>query len=262
MKSFLVPLGNTESAVGTLQYAIDLAKETNATIYVIQVYKAMKKAGSIKNIDLILERDSKSDLEVLLDKVDTKGVEIKSKPVKGKILSSIQRVARQKDIDLVIMSARSEEASNEIFVGSITGGIIKHSDLPALIIPRGAAFKPPQKILFTYKSGRIERDGVLKPLIQLKSAFKSNVQLLHVIHADKEDEDEVLSEDMQQFGKENEIEAETDARAAMMELEKEEYDMLCVFRRRRGFFEKIWANNKIKRSELNLKIPMLVLQGK
>ena len=39
-------------------------------------------------------------------------------------------------------------------------------------------------------------------------------------------------------------------------------DMLCVFRRKRGFFKKLWEKNTILKKEFHCNIPLLVLAGK
>jgi len=38
-------------------------------------------------------------------------------------------------------------------------------------------------------------------------------------------------------------------------------DMLCVFRRRRGFFAKLWEENTVLKKDFESKIPLLVLRG-
>jgi hypothetical protein len=39
-------------------------------------------------------------------------------------------------------------------------------------------------------------------------------------------------------------------------------DLLCVFRRKRGFFKKLWEKNTISKSEFYAVIPVLVLSVK
>jgi hypothetical protein len=39
-------------------------------------------------------------------------------------------------------------------------------------------------------------------------------------------------------------------------------DMLCVFRRKRGFFKKLWEKNTILKEEFYSNVPLLVLKGK
>jgi hypothetical protein len=38
--------------------------------------------------------------------------------------------------------------------------------------------------------------------------------------------------------------------------------MLCVFRRKRGFFKKLWEKNVILKQEFHTSIPLLILKGK
>jgi len=93
MKTILVPLGNSEKAIGTLQYAIDFATVTGAKIYVIQVYGLTNATYTIKNMDTILEKDSKDELALILSQVNTKGIEVISKSIKGKITDRIEDIA-------------------------------------------------------------------------------------------------------------------------------------------------------------------------
>ena len=44
MKHILVPVGSSENASNTLQYAIDLAAEFEAKVFVFRAYKVLSKA--------------------------------------------------------------------------------------------------------------------------------------------------------------------------------------------------------------------------
>ena len=50
MKHILVPIGSSQNAVSTLQYAIDFAKVINAKIFVLRAYNLLSKAGTIINV--------------------------------------------------------------------------------------------------------------------------------------------------------------------------------------------------------------------
>ena len=58
MKHILVPIGSRKNASNTLQYAIDLAKEVHAKVYVFRAYKALSKTGTLINMNAILERET------------------------------------------------------------------------------------------------------------------------------------------------------------------------------------------------------------
>ena len=50
MQNILVPIGFTENALNTLQYAIDFASEIKAKVFVFRAYSSQTKAGTIINI--------------------------------------------------------------------------------------------------------------------------------------------------------------------------------------------------------------------
>ena len=67
MKHILVPIGSTENASNTLQYAIDLAKEVNAKVLVFRAYKVLSKAGTIINIDKIVARETNLYIQTMIN---------------------------------------------------------------------------------------------------------------------------------------------------------------------------------------------------
>ena len=44
-------------------------------------------------------------------------------------------------------------------------------------------------------------------------------------------------------------------------LHEEDPDMLCVIRRKRGFFQKLWQDDRVKKIDFDSNIPLLVLKG-
>jgi hypothetical protein len=46
------------------------------------------------------------------------------------------------------------------------------------------------------------------------------------------------------------------------QLQAHQPDLLCVFRRKRGFFSTLWEKNRILKSEFSVRIPVLVLSVK
>ena len=44
-------------------------------------------------------------------------------------------------------------------------------------------------------------------------------------------------------------------------LHDEDPDLICVIRRKRGFFKKLWEENRVMRVNFDSKVPLLVLKG-
>ncbi|WP_111706322.1 universal stress protein [Lutibacter citreus] len=262
MKRILVPLGNIENSVDTLQYAIDLASVSNSRIYVIQVFGSVKTTGILKKVDDIIESEAKEELRRILENVDKKNVEIISKVFKGEISNVIQIVSKALDVDLIVSSANYTSPDSSVYIGPVVGEIVKRMEFPVLIIPKGYQFKPYKTILLGVRSGLIKRGGVLDPLHDLVSIFKSKVNLLHVITSNNKEKDNILHKDFNAIA-DSVIKTEnaTVYQGVLKHLNDVNPDLLCVIRRKRGFFSKLWEKKRIKKIDFESRIPLLVLRG-
>jgi len=217
---------------------------------------------AMKKMDTILEADSKEELAHILSKVDTKNIEIVSKPVKGQVTDSISRIAKQLNVDLIIASAKNSSADSSIYLGPITGGLVKNTELPVLIVPKDYVFKPINNILLGLKSGVIRHSHVLDPLHNLLSVFKAKVNLLHVITPHNTEDDNILDNQFNAVAdKVLKTENATVFQGVLEHLLEVNPDMLCVIRRKRGFFSRLWEQNSVKKIDFESRIPLLILKG-
>lgn len=121
MQHILVPIGSTENAINTLQYAIDFASEINAKIYVFRAYSALSKAGTMISVDNIIERETNLYLRTMVSAVDTKNVDVKLISAKGSVVDSVNAIDDELGIDLIIVGAKSNSIKEEVFLGKTAG---------------------------------------------------------------------------------------------------------------------------------------------
>jgi nucleotide-binding universal stress UspA family protein len=263
MKTILVPVGSSKNAKSHLQYAVDFAKPFGARIYVVQIYNVYTKAGTMIKIDHILERESKAFLDSHVASIDTKGVEIVTKTFKGKLIDTLEKVCSALDVDLIILEPRTNSIKDEVYLGKTSGKIIKRTQIPALIVPEGYVYKPIVKILLALKSAIVKRHGALKPLLDIKSQFKAVVNLLLVktpyhIKADFEQNSQIK----ELITNTTTAESPTTFQAVLEHYKSNSPDLLCVVRRKRGFFTKLWEDNTVLKKDFHsTTIPVLVLSG-
>ena len=173
MKNILVPVGSSKNVVSHIQYAVDFAKAFGAKLYVVQVYNVYTKAGTMINIDQILEKEGEEYLKELMSKIDKKGVEVATKTIKGNLIDTLDLVSKKVNIDLILVEPRTNSKNEEVFLGKTSGKIIKQMDVPAaLIVPEGYVFKPFTHVLMALKSAIIRKENVLKPIKAVKDNFK------------------------------------------------------------------------------------------
>ena len=262
MKNILVPVGSSKNAVSHLQYAVDFAKAFDAKLYVVQVYNVYTKAGTMIKVDHIIERESKDFLDNLVSKIDTKNVDIVVKVLKGKLVDTLELACRAAEIDLVLVEPRTNSIKEEEYLGKTSGKIIKQTNVPALIVPEGHKFTSPKNILMAVKSAIIKKENVLDLLKNIKDNFKANVDLLLVKTPYHNDGDFDLKPEL--LGLVNKItktENATTFQGVLLHFESHKPDMLCVVRRKRGFFAKKWEKNTILKKDFHSNIPVLVLSG-
>ena len=260
MNNILVPIGSSKNALNHLQYAIDLAHSFGAKLFVVQVYNVYTKAGTMVNLDTIIQRESKAYLDDLVSKTDTKGVDIMVRSLKGDLIDTLELACKAANIDLIVIEPRTNSIKEELFLGKTSGKIIKQTQIPALIVPEGTVFKPFAQVLMAVKSAIIKKDDVLLPLKQFKGHFKPVVNLLLVKTHYYNEGDFELNDELKSLV--NDViysENPTTYQGVLEHYRENNPDMLCVVRRKRGFFNKIWENNTILKKDFNSSIPVLVL---
>lgn len=262
MKNILVPVGSSKNAKSHLQYSVDFAKAFGAKLYIVQVYNVYTKAGTMIKIDHILERESQEFLKNLVAQIDTKGVEVHTRTLKGKLIDTIDLACKKGEIDLIILEPRTNSIKDEVFLGKTSGKIIKRTQIPALIVPEGYVFKPITRILMAIKSAIIKKKGVLEPLKSIQNQFKSVVNLLLVKTTYYNEGDFKVNEELSGMVTNiTKTENATTFQGVLEHFKSNDPDMLCVVRRKRGFFTKKWEKNTILKKDFHSPRPVLVLSG-
>ncbi len=263
MKNILVPIGNTDTATNTLQYAIDLAAAFEARVYLMHAYTLLPRAGAISNVEGVMQRTSQQTLDALVEQVDSKAVPIKVVTYKGDVIDGIKDFEKEFDIDLIVVNPRSTDIREEVFLGSTSGSIVKNTHSSVLVVPDGYSFRPVKSILAAFKSGKIKKEKhkveVLKDFIR---TFQTEVKLLLVKTPGYEEDDLKISAGLMDISRNVTItENATTYQAVLEHFQSVQPDMLCVFRRKRGFFQKLWESNAILKKDFYTTIPLLVLKG-
>ena len=135
-------------------------------------------------------------------------------------------------------------------------------DVPSLIVHEGYVFKEPKTILMAVKSAVIKKVSVLNPIQSIKSKFNAKVNLLLVKTPYYKDDDFDVNEELSSLVDDiTKTEGVSTFQGMLQYLKPNDPDMICVVRRKRGFFTKKWEKNTILKKDFYVKIPTLVLSG-
>jgi nucleotide-binding universal stress UspA family protein len=263
MKNILVPIGSVDGGKNSLQYAVNLAAISGARVYFVNIYKEFSKVAGLTKVNQVMMDDSEALLEGVISEVETKGVEVLTRAIKGDPFMAIERLTKKLDIDLIILSPQSVNKNAQLYLGSVTGKIVKQMDVPILIVPKTYLFRKAETILLAFKRGYFEKEGVLDPLIDMAGLFKSKINLLHVRTPDTIGDNTPLDKKLFALSPNvTESENATTFQGVLEHFQSHNPDMLCVLRRKRGFFKKLLEKNAILKKDFHTSKPLLILRGR
>ncbi len=260
MKNILVPVGSSSNAISNLQYAIDLAESINANVYVVSVFQELSKVGGLSKVNTILKEESENRLDEVLSQVDKKGVQVIAHPIKGEVIDGIERINKQIPIDLMVLAPRSNSIKEEVYLGKTSGKLLKKTNIPILVVPERAKFQPPKTMLMAFKNGNFERGETLEAVQKFKHSFGTEIHVLHVETPETTEEMKNVTANLKRIlTTYSQVEAATTFQGVIEYFQQYNPDILCVLRRKRGFFQKLWEKNEIMKKEFYTSKPLLVL---
>ena len=260
MNNILVPLGTSPNAVETLKYAVDFAADFGAQVYIMDVFQVSSGAGSLGNVEQKVAATSRDRIKEMVAGMDTKGVDVKIATYNGDIIDGVLDIRKELNIDLIIIAPRSNDINEELYLGHTSGRIIKQTNIPTLIVPQGMGYSPIKNVLTAFKSGILKRSKILHPLATVIARHKAEINLLLVKTPGYSEDDLKINTALLDLSKNLTItENQTTYLGVLEHLNAKHPDLLCVFRRKRGFFKKLWEKSTIIKSEYFDPFPVLVL---
>lgn len=255
---FLVPIDYSNPSIYALKYAINLATRVNAKLYLVHVFQTISRADTMISLDEVIQQDHQQKLANILTTLKQEPAEVEIVVQKGDPANALFRLAVGKEVDLIILGAQGESRHPDISYGSTVGGLIKVSNVPLLIVPESAELQIPQNFLFAFRKLDHSAPDILLPLKKLALALKAKVRTLHVT-VNAEDIEALSSQSMLGevwVGAKELANGELPSGVAKS---GEVYDVLCMIKRNRGFFEKIFTSSRFTKADVDIKTPFLLL---
>ncbi|MEL7148357.1 MAG: universal stress protein [Bacteroidota bacterium] len=146
MKTILVPTDFSTEADNALDFAIQLAKKTDANIKLLHVielpsgsfsgpadvYASTDTMQQVYTLQLLnVVNKSLADREEL---VRTAGLAVTSRMDKGSVYKHISEQISRENTDLIVMGSKGATGLKEIFIGSNTERVIRHSEVPVFTV--------------------------------------------------------------------------------------------------------------------------------
>ncbi len=148
IKKILVPTDGSKTAVKSVRYAIDLAKQTDSTLILLSIidksiFLSKSVPAEVTKMDIIepIEDYLRQAAEAYLGEAEglckKKGVKSKGVIRSGHPVEEILKEAEKSKVDLIVMGSHGKSALKAAVLASITFGIIhKDTKIPVLVVRR------------------------------------------------------------------------------------------------------------------------------
>jgi nucleotide-binding universal stress UspA family protein len=285
MKNILVLTDFSENASHAAESAMVIAGKLHANLLLFHNYQGFPVtplyAGgglAIDEPDWLTEesKDNLTELENRLDPIAAQLDEDDRRPTirlecnEGNLAENIKFIAAKKEIELVVMGARTEDPVDHFFFGSDTQSVIRTAPCPVLVIPAASDIKSLNKIVFATNFDQTDINAV-HYLIKLGKLFDCEIEIVHVVKDEDrkagKNEKEILFKE--QVGKlkypklnyhrenGNDI-----VRRLNFLCKKTGSGLLTVVHRRHSLFVKVLRHSVTKEMLVKQNLPLLVFPSK
>ncbi|MCH2193005.1 universal stress protein [Kordia sp.] len=139
MKKILLPTDFSDQAEYALKVAAFLAKQNDATIYLMHMLELPSHfLSGDTNLDipeqLLFMKIAHERFEKTIAQDFMKGVNVEITVETHKAFDGITQAIRQHEIDLVVMGSSGASGLKEMFIGSNTEKVVRTADAPVLVI--------------------------------------------------------------------------------------------------------------------------------
>ena len=263
MQNILVPIGVSKYAKATLFYAIDLASHFKCNVYVIDAYPAHSSLTILSNINARLETKNVRRIKKMVESITTKKAQVKIVSSERDLVGTIRKLDQELGLDLIVTGPLNNEINEAVFLGKIAGSMIKRTQVPVIIAPLDKTFTPSKKMLLAFRTGEVKTSSTLNVLMDFQNSFLASLKLLLVkvpgfANRNHQLNDELMQRSDQMLFSEN----ATVYQGVLEHFQANKPDMLIVFKRERGFFEKLWETDIVFKKDFYCSIPLLILKNK
>jgi len=263
MQNILVPVGVSKYAKGTLSYAIDLASHFKCNVYVIDAFPAHSSLTILSNVNARLEIKNVQRIKKMVATITTKKDQVKIVSSERDLVGTIRKLDQELGLDLIVTGPLINEINEAVFLGKIAGSMIKRTQVPVIIAPLDKTFTPSKKMLLAFRTGEVKTSSTLNALMYFQDSFLASLKLLLVkvpgfANRNHQLNDELMQRSDQMLFSEN----ATVYQGVLEHFQANQPDMLIVFKRERGFFEKLWETDIVFKKDFYCTIPLLILKNK
>jgi nucleotide-binding universal stress UspA family protein len=188
MKKIIVPIDFSEHSEYALEAASNIARKFNSELIVLHMLELSNAILTADSTALGEEavfylKLAEQRFETFLDKPYLEGIEVTPIVKHFKVWSEVNDVANKHNASLVVMGSHGTSGIKEVLIGSNTEKVVRHSDIPVLVIKHNP-------ILFDFENGVFASDfseDSVAVYLKAKTIFGKLRAKMHLVYVNSPD---------------------------------------------------------------------------
>ncbi|WP_400079819.1 universal stress protein [Winogradskyella sp. R77965] len=188
MKKIIVPIDFSEHSEYALEAAATLAKKYDSELIVLHMLELSNAILTSASDTLSQEavfylKLAEQKFDQFLDKPYLENIKLTPIVKHFKVWSEVNDVANEHDANLVVMGSHGASGIKEVLVGSNTEKVVRHSDIPVLVIKHNP-------ILMEFENGVFASDfsdEAVAPYLNAKKALNKLGAKMHLVYVNAPD---------------------------------------------------------------------------
>jgi nucleotide-binding universal stress UspA family protein len=185
MKKILVPVDFSTPSENALKVASELAQKNKAEVHVLHVIELAESLFGAEQFNvndeqiIFFMKLAQKRFETFLQKEYLKGITVKSFVEPGSAAIAIRETVEKNDIDIIVMGSNGVSGIEEIVIGSNTEKVVRHSEVPVLVVKNEMKSIAINNIVFA-SNFEIENLDAYKKAKQFADSFDAKMHMLYV----------------------------------------------------------------------------------
>ena len=267
-KTILIPTNFSKPAWNALVYALELFQQSKVQFYILNTYK--------KDLLNLNSEEAKEKSEIGLQKI-LNGIQFRDRnsshsfqtiSSSKKLEQAIEEIIRDKNINLIVLGSKGKYAGINSAYDSTVSSISQNIDnCPILVIPENISFEAINfnEIVFPTSLLNNFLKNELQILIELAKKLKAPIRIVNVEESKDEGEiDPEIKNQLIDIFKELKISFHTLTQTTVSTgvhifIQSRNSSMLALYKRRQGFFSRLFIQNFKKDIDFDPVIPVLLI---
>lgn len=277
MKKILFPTDFSNTANNALVYALKMADNQKASLYVLHAYEMPVISATAnpvmiqdvyKTIELSNFENFKDQVPLIRDiakKHNLDHVPMHFILEEGFLNTILKKCVKDENIDLVVMGTNGNSGLDKKILGSNTSNAIGSLDIPVFSVPHDAIFDGINSVAFTTLFNTSDQK-TLDSLMPIAEGFGATIKCIHITNSKDRVNDAVVKSWQENYANKPVkfyIIENTDVEKAVFEfIDVENIDLLVSVTRNRSFFEKLFTSSMTKKLSYHNYVPVLAFHEK